>query len=128
MSDPAGVPDKDKLGGLTILVVEDDTMVGFLVEDLLTDLGCHVWMAPGVAEALRLLDERRPDGAVLDINLGDETAFPIAARLEENAIPFIFATGYGRGGIPPHWATKTVIQKPFDAVTLNTALLLALNA
>ncbi len=127
MTDAAGLPADDNLAGLKILVVEDDTMIGFFVEDMLNDLGCSVWLTSGVAEALAVLDRKEPDGAVLDINLGLEFAFPIAARLESRKIPFIFATGYGRGGLPVEWRSKPVIQKPFDAATLKTALLGALE-
>ncbi len=111
------------LAGLTVMVVEDETIVSFLVEDMLTELGCaQVFHASGVSEALALLQERQPDAAVLDVNLAGEFAYPVAEVLDAGHVPFIFATGYGRSGIPAHWAPRPVIQKPFDAATLAAAL------
>jgi CheY-like chemotaxis protein len=112
-----------RLAGLTVMVVEDETIVSFLVEDMLTDLGCaQVLHASSVTAALALLRERRPDAAVLDVNLAGEFAYPVAEVLDADRVPFIFATGYGRSGIPAHWAPRPVIQKPFDGATLAAAL------
>jgi hypothetical protein len=59
---------------------------------------------------------------LLDVNLGGELAFPVAERLDAETVPFVFATGYGRKGIPPVWAGRPVIQKPFDIDVLTDAL------
>lgn len=115
------------LDGLNILIVEDEAVVSFLVEDMLQDLGCTaVWHASSVKEALGILSDQRPDAAVLDVNLRDELAYPVAEQLEKLEIPFIFATGYGRKGIPADWLIKPVVQKPFDADALRDALNLVL--
>jgi CheY-like chemotaxis protein len=111
------------LEGKIVLVVEDETIVSFLIEDMLGELGCDtVWQAGSVPEALQLLEQRTPDAVVLDANLSGQFAFPIAMRLAEANIPFIFATGYGRSGIPNEWASRPVIQKPFTRDTLEAAL------
>jgi CheY-like chemotaxis protein len=113
--------------GLQILVVEDETLVSFLLEDMLTELGCAaVWHACGVKEALALLSERRPDAAVLDVNVGGEKVYPVAEQMETGKIPFLFATGYGRDGIPAQWRARPVIQKPFRLDGLAQALRMAL--
>lgn len=111
------------LAGLDVLLVEDEIVIAFLVEDMLRDLGCHrVFHAGTVGEALAILDEQRLQLAVLDVNLGDSTAYPVAERLHDLAIPFVFATGYGLRGLDPRWAATTVLQKPFDARVLAAAL------
>lgn len=112
------------LEGLNILIVEDEAAVSFLVEDMLQDLGCTaVRHASSVHEALAILEQNRhPDCAVLDVNLRDELAYPVAEKLDRMEIPFIFATGYGRKGIPADWLIKPVVQKPFDAGNLCAAL------
>lgn len=116
------------LEGLNILIVEDEAAVSFLVEDMLQDLGCTaVWHASNVREALDIVAKHRPDAAVLDVNLRDELAYPVAERLDEMEVPFIFATGYGRRGIPSDWLIKPVVQKPFDAEALRDALNLVLS-
>lgn len=117
------------LHGLSVLVVEDESLVSLLVEDMLTDLGCDdVWYASGVREGLALLDQRIPDAAVLDVNLSGEPAYPIARRLADAGVPFVFATGYGAIGIHQDWAGRPVLQKPFQCDALGSALAAALGA
>jgi DNA-binding response OmpR family regulator len=115
------------LGGLKILVVEDETMLFFLAEDMLTELGCAaVLHASRVKEALALLANERPDVAMLDVNLAGEQAYPVAERLAAVNVPFVFATGYGSEGIPPNWASRPVVQKPFTLDMLGRAISAAL--
>lgn len=117
------------LHGLSVLVVEDETIVSLLVESMLAELGCYdVWYASGVEESLALLDERTPDAAVLDVNLSGELAYPIAHRLADAGVPFVFATGYGASGIHEDWAGQPVVQKPFRSEALGSALASALGA
>ncbi len=104
------------------LVVEDEVIISFLIEDLLSEFSCDVSLAANVPSALKLLDEGTPDFAVLDVNVGDEMVFPVAERLKKAGVPFIFTTGYGRGGLPREWADRPVLLKPYDAGTLSEAL------
>ena len=109
--------------GLSFLVVEDETVAFMLLEEMLQGLGAaSVWRARKVAEALAVLEKHRPNAAVLDINLSGEMVFPVAVNLEEAKIPFIFTTGYGRSLIPPYWAQKLTLQKPFQSEVLAAAL------
>jgi len=123
MSQPADDDPRSRLKGLKVLVVEDESIISFLIEDLATELGAaEVWHAASVAAALALLAARRPDAAVLDVNLGGEPAHAVAERLERLAVPFVFATGYGRQGVPPQWTGRPVLQKPFPVDALGEAL------
>lgn len=116
------------LAGLDVLLVEDEIVIAFMVEDALMEMGCRqVFHTGTVAGALDILIQHRPHVAVLDVNLGDGTAYPVAERLQELGIPFVFATGYGLRGLDPRWVATTVIQKPFDARVLAAALRSALN-
>jgi CheY-like chemotaxis protein len=111
------------LAGLRVLLVEDETMVSFLLEDMLLDLGsAAVLHASSVDEALRLLSVERPDVAILDVNLGGKLVYPVAERLAEAGIPFAFATGYGRAGLAERWCEQAVIQKPFALERLARAI------
>lgn len=117
------------LHGLSVLVVEDETIVSLLIESMLTDLGCDdVWYASGVEDGLALLDARTPDAAVLDVNLAGEPVYPIARRLADAGVPFVFATGYGASGIHDDWSGRPVLQKPFQCDALAAALASALGA
>jgi CheY-like chemotaxis protein len=90
---------------------------------MLSELGCRVvGLASNVRQALAMLSQVTPDAAVLDVNLRGEMAFPIADRLQSDAIPFLFATGYGALGIPERWRGFPVVQKPFRLSELASAL------
>lgn len=122
------MPPCDKLAGIRVLVVEDEALVSMLLEDFLADLGCTVVaVAATLAKGLDLV--RDPalavDGATLDVNLGGEKVFPIADLLRDRGIPFVFATGYGRNGLPPRFADCSVIPKPFGIEPLKATLLSA---
>src|SRR5262245_35848583 len=117
------------LEGLRVLVVEDETMLFFLAEDMLSELGCAaVVHASRVKDALAFLSAERPDVAMLDVNLAGEQAYPGAERLASIDVPFVFATGYGLEGIPATWASRPVVQKPFTLDILGRAITAALRS
>jgi CheY-like chemotaxis protein len=122
MSDDAG-DRTSELAELDILIVEDEAIIAFLLEDMLVELGCNnVRLAADLDEALEAIAERTPDVAVLDVNLDGVEVFPVAEKLRHDGIPFVFTTGYGRDGLPSAWADTPVVQKPFRAVVLAAAL------
>jgi PAS domain S-box-containing protein len=78
-----------------ILVVEDDALLAMESEARLRSLGHHVVGPAGtLAEAELLADREALDAAVLDVNLHGRKVFPVAERLVQRNIPFIFMTGY----------------------------------
>jgi len=104
-----------RLTGRRVLVVEDEALVAMLVEDALLDAGAAVLgPAATVSEALLLLEQERPDVAVLDLNLAGETSTPVADVLAKRGVPFVVATGYGAEGLPPSHAHVPVLAKPYD--------------
>lgn len=116
------------LAGQRILVVEDESVVAFLIEDMLRELGAvDISHAPSVAKAMLLLQKVMPHIALLDINLGYELVYPVAGFLRARSIPFVFASGYGKSGIESEWAEHRVLQKPFDTQMLSEALCGALG-
>jgi CheY-like chemotaxis protein len=112
-----------ELAGLRVLVVEDEMMVSMLIEDMLTDLGCHVvGPAARLDEALSLAEHAELDCAVLDVNLGGQSTFPVADLLRAKGAPFAFATGYGDAGLREVDRDCLVLQKPFREVDLAKVL------
>lgn len=107
-----------------VMIVEDEALVAMMVEDMLGDLGCEVAGSFGaVDDALAYLGGGgpRPDGAVLDINIGGEMVFPVAEALRERGVPFVFATGYGdlpRKG----FESIEVLAKPINVGALRQAV------
>ena len=109
--------DGDGLQGLRVLVVEDETLVAMLLEDMLADHGCEVAAtASRIPQALEIIDREAGalQAAILDVNLAGQPSFPIAEALAERGVPFVFATGYGSGGLPEAWREQPTLQKPFS--------------
>jgi CheY-like chemotaxis protein len=70
-----------------------------------------------------VLAQRRPDVAVLDVNLGTGTSIAVAEELARRNIPFLFATGYGDSiSIPSHLKHAPVVRKPYDAASILSHL------
>jgi CheY-like chemotaxis protein len=106
-----------------ILVVEDETMVAMLLEDILEELGCTViGPAVRVTEALEMLEAEPVDGALLDVNLLGETSYRIADALAQRDCPFVFTTGYGAAGLDEAYRDRPVLQKPFTRDRLAETL------
>jgi CheY-like chemotaxis protein len=115
---PDGSPAKRR-----ILVVEDEMLIGMLLEDMLTDMGYQVVaIVPRLKEALAAVERESFDLAVLDVHLHGESAFPVAEALIAKGIPFIFATGYGERGLPENYRSRPVLQKPFAKDDLERLL------
>jgi CheY-like chemotaxis protein len=105
------------------LVVEDEILVGMLVEDMLRDLGHEVAaLSSHLEQALQLAASGGFDFAVLDINLNGRQSFPVADVLADRGVPFLFATGYGPRILPERHADAVVLSKPFSLDELRAAL------
>ena len=118
------------LAGLRVLLVEDETLVAMLLEDMVTDLGATVvGSASRLGRALEIVADPATviDLAVLDVNLGGEEAFPVATRLAERGVPFVFSTGYGNAGLPADWRSRPTLQKPFTQEQVTSVLRRALD-
>jgi CheY-like chemotaxis protein len=78
-----------------ILIVEDEALIALMLEDFVRDAGHEVFgVAGSVAKAEALIATDTPDAALLDVRLGKELSYPIAASLKERCVPFAFMTGY----------------------------------
>jgi len=111
-----------------VMVVEDEMFVAMLVEDILSNAGYRVIKAARVDKALEMAAGDAPiDAALLDINLNGVEVFPVALKLREMGVPFVFASGYGREGLPADFSDAPVLQKPYlpDALKAAVAALLA---
>lgn len=118
-------PSAISLEGLRVFVVEDESLVAMLVEDMLTGLGCTVVdLAGTIAQALERLQvvAGQTDAAILDVNIGGEKVYPVADALAALDIPFLFASGYGPASLGDRYPTRTVLSKPFTEAALAHAL------
>ncbi|WP_043839288.1 response regulator [Muricoccus aerilatus] len=121
------MPDTGKLlVGRRILLVEDEYSIAVEMERWLIEAGAKVLgPVPSVEQAVELIGEEMVglDGAVLDINLGEgETVYPVADRLNELGVPYLFTTGDMRiGGNPAH-RERPRLAKPVLRAELITAI------
>lgn len=111
-----------ELAGKRILVVDDDYFAAeHMAHTVRNAGGSVVGPVPTGQQALRLLEAETPvDGALLDINLGNGTSFPIAKRLEERGIPVIFVTGYDSWYLPDELDDLPILQKREDAENIGS--------
>ncbi|MBR0691870.1 HWE histidine kinase domain-containing protein [Bradyrhizobium lablabi] len=116
-------PAAPRISG-TALIVEDNLIIAMGAEVILLELGArHVETAASVAQARAAIERSTPGFALLDLNLGSENSVPVAQKLSELNVPFVFATGYGeRAPIPPELESAPVIQKPYTRDVVEAAL------
>jgi len=115
------------LTGLDVLLVEDESLVSFLLEDMLSELGAATIRHASRLEAgFTLAREKVPQLAVLDVNLAGEAIFPLAEKLAQDRVPLVFISGYGRDGLSDDWARHEVLQKPLTLQQLDTSVRRAL--
>ena len=79
-----------------VLLVEDSMIIALDTEDSLRELGVdHVTVESTVSGALNALQKAKPEMAILDYNLGNESSERVAEELARQGVPFWLATGYG---------------------------------
>lgn len=123
---PVPRPAEEDAGplGRRVMLVEDNLLIAMDAEDQLRRLGAtEVDVASSVQTALQIIARTPPDIALLDMNLGRETSFPIADALAARGIPFVFATGYGEASaFPERFRQSAVVKKPYTQADVRAAL------
>ena len=122
------MPQADLPAGLSVFVVEDETLVALNLEDILIELGCSVvGPAMRIDRAEGMIDQAlEADVAILDVNVAGTMIFPFARKLAERGMPIVFATGYGRAGLPEDFSARPILQKPYTTEDVRTGLALAM--
>jgi CheY-like chemotaxis protein len=102
-----------------ILIVEDDLVIGLMMEEIVREMGCAVTGVAGTLGMARLqFAKRNFDAVLLDLNLGDEYNPETADLLLAMGVPFAFVTGYDYVVEPRH-ENVPVLQKPFSTIQLR---------
>ncbi len=91
----------DSLAGVKVLVVDDEPDARALLRRVLSDSGSEVRVAESVAEALRVLEEFRPDVLVSDIGMPDQDGYDLmnqirAAGRTSRQMPAVALTAFAR--------------------------------
>lgn len=115
---------RSDLTGKVALIVEDQLLIAMDLETILQDAGIVVMgVARSTTEALRMLETRMPDVAVLDVNLGGENSLPVAEALRARGVPYVFATGYNDlTTLPGDDREGALVRKPYDATEIVEVL------
>lgn len=114
------------LAGKQLLVVDDEPLLAFDVGEILEAQGAEV-IGPctSLAEARFNLAQlpAPPDGAVLDIQVGEELIWPLAEELERNGTKCVFVSAYfgpeERNGLD---RSRPRLTKPLNEGELRKAL------
>jgi CheY-like chemotaxis protein len=115
--------------GRRVLLVEDEALVAMMIQDCLTEWGHSVIGPIGRAsDALQAVKECDYDAAILDINLGDGMAYPVAEILSARGVPFVFVTGYEADTVDDRFSNIPVLQKPIERQMLQRLFLPGVNA
>jgi DNA-binding response OmpR family regulator len=108
---------------LRVLVAEDDTMIGTLLAEVLTEMGYDVCAieateADTVAAAVRC----RPDLMIVDAWLADGSGVAaVEAVLRTGFVPHVFVSG-DPTRVGECWPDAVVLQKPFREADLAQAI------
>ena len=119
------------LGGLRVLIVEDEFLLAMELETLVAEGGSMaVGPASSVRQALSLINNgEHPDVALLDVNLKGERATPVAAALQERGVPYVLITGYSDAQLSePELRRAPRVDKPVSSRALKRAVKSALGA
>lgn len=108
--------------GRKFLLVEDEPIIGFALEDMMIEEGAETHFASSLEQALEIAGSHHFDAAVLDVNLHGRESYPLARKLLERGTAVVFATGYGVEPLPEDLAQVQTVAKPYNIAAIRAAL------
>lgn len=110
--------------GMRVLVVEDDFHLARLCARFIEIFGgVPVGPVPSMSRAEKLIASEAIDVALLDVRVSDGPVFPLAKRLRERSIPFVFASGFSEDSeFPREFSDAVRLAKPYTEEALANAL------
>ena len=117
------------LQGRRILVVENEYMIAQEIAQVLSSAGAEtIGPVATVNDAVHLITSGKSiDGALLDVNLGNEAIWPVVDILMASGVPLVLATGYDLGTIPKTYARLPYCEKPASGSDLLCAVARAMT-
>jgi CheY-like chemotaxis protein len=109
---------------LNILIVEDEPLLADTLKRLieLNPLFAVTAIADDLPSAMEAVEERKPDLALVDLQLANSTSgYSVAARLHDRGVACLFTTGRAPGFPLPDLALGC-LRKPFQEEDLVRAL------
>lgn len=108
---------------MCVLIVEDEVLVAFYVQGVLNEMGHdEVHLLHDLSSAYEWLTRYAPTFAILDVNVGQELVYPLAAALVARQVPVIFSSALSVDKFPPEWRNHPLVPKPLDKATLAGVL------
>lgn len=102
-----------RLAGKRVMIVEDEEILGAVLEDALQLSGAAApTLCSDPDSALSALAQQGFDAAILDIALGTHDSYAIADELRRRRIPFAFATAFER--LPEPYRDVPFLRKPYN--------------
>ncbi len=116
------------LSGLRVFVAEDEPILLWALEDVLSGMGCTVvGTAARVADSLAFVANTSFDVAVLDGSLADGDIDPVVDMLVARGTPFVLASGFASTRFSASFRTAVFLRKPYTDANLGQAMLRAIG-
>jgi DNA-binding response OmpR family regulator len=113
----------DDLEGISVLLVEDETILAIDVTAIIEMAGGRVvGPAYSLSQGFSWIDRGKFDCAVLDINLHNELVFELADAFLERGTPVLFLSAHSLNIAPPHLQQRRLVHKPFSTHSLIRAI------
>ena len=111
------------LTDLRVLVVENEWLTASATASALEALGAEVVgpVQPHVRVEALIWRERKPDGAVLDVQLGAEQVYSLTDALIASGVPVLLATDYPVELLPERFRTLPHVDKTVPIRELGRA-------
>lgn len=106
----------------TILVVDDEEAIRLLYREELSDAGYRVQVAANASEALRMVQQARPDLMTIDIKMPGMDGIELLRKVRETHrdLPIIICTAYGDFKRDfGTWASDAYLTKSADLAELK---------
>lgn len=98
-----------------ILILDDEFLALLDLQTELQQQGyANVSTASTADGAIALVETGDVDAAFIDVNLGSETSYEVAAILRRRNIPFAFITGYAKDAILDEFRDIPSVVKPIS--------------
>jgi CheY-like chemotaxis protein len=125
----AAAPDRESLGGGTVLLVEDNPEVAEVTAALLAQLGYRVEQAGNAQKGLDALERREFDLVVSDIMMAGEIdglGLARAVRQRHPRLPVVLVTGYSETATAAG-SEFPVLRKPYRLADLSRTIAKAIG-
>lgn len=97
-----------------VMIAEDEPIIGYDLCLTVEEAGCEVdGPLPNVSAAMLSYQKRKPDLAILDIDLGRDNVFPLAEKLLAEDVKVIFHSAlYSSEEVQERFPDAVMVEKP----------------